>query len=69
VCIEARDDVLRVEISDRGRGLVVRNGDAGGLRGLSDRLEALGGSLSVVGTPPDGTRLVGTLPARERGDA
>jgi signal transduction histidine kinase len=37
-------------------------GDGSGLRGLADRVEALGGRLSVESTPGAGTRIVAELP-------
>ncbi|HET7735235.1 MAG TPA: histidine kinase [Nocardioidaceae bacterium] len=53
------DDSLTVEVSDDGAG----GADAGGsgLRGIADRLEALGGSL-VVATGASGTSVKGVLP-------
>src|SRR5262249_772907 len=34
-----------------------------GLRGMADRLEAIGGSLDVASAPGTGTRVVGRVPA------
>jgi signal transduction histidine kinase len=51
----------RIEVRDNGMGgAVVGNGS--GLRGLADRLEALGGSLEVVSPPGAGTTLIGDIP-------
>jgi signal transduction histidine kinase len=62
----------RVEVVRRGDHLVVRVGDDGvggasltrgsGLRGLADRVEALGGALSVQSPPGQGTLLAAELP-------
>jgi signal transduction histidine kinase len=50
-----------VEIVDDGRGGA--DPDAGtGLRGLADRIEALGGSLEVDSPPGSGTRISARLP-------
>jgi signal transduction histidine kinase len=38
-----------------------------GLQGMADRPDALGGELVVDSTPGGGTRVVGTVPAREVG--
>jgi signal transduction histidine kinase len=55
------DGRLVVSVSDDGRGGA--NGTAGsGLVGLADRLEALGGSLSVVSPEGGGTTLVARIP-------
>jgi two-component system, NarL family, sensor kinase len=35
-----------------------------GLRSMSDRVEAVGGSLEVTSTPGRGTAVVGTIPLR-----
>jgi signal transduction histidine kinase len=54
---------LRVEVADDGRGGA--DPDRGsGLRGLADRVEALGGGLEVDSPPGAGTCLVAELPLR-----
>ena len=60
-----------IDVSRQDRGLVVAVRDDGvggasldagsGLRGLVDRVEALGGSLSVESRPGKGTRLLAEL--------
>lgn len=52
VVIRARDD---------GRGGPIVEGS--GITGMRERFEMLGGSLSVVGTPGNGLRISGALPA------
>ena len=52
---------LRVEVADDGRGGADPGGGTG-LRGLADRVEALGGALTVDSRPGAGTRLVAELP-------
>jgi signal transduction histidine kinase len=57
----AKDGELVLSISDDGRG----GADAGagsGLVGLADRLEAIGGSLSVDSPAGAGTTLVARIP-------
>lgn len=66
VCIDVTEGRLVVEVADAGRGFDPSAVEPAGLGGLRDRLEALGGSLDVVAGPGQGTRIVGTLPARER---
>ncbi len=62
--VAEREAVLRVTVSDDGRGGASL--DAGsGLRGLTDRVEALGGSLGVESPPGAGTSLSAVLPLRE----
>jgi signal transduction histidine kinase len=61
VDVERTDGVVRVSVADDGVG----GADAlagSGLRGLADRLEALGGRLSVDSAPGAGTRVEAELP-------
>jgi signal transduction histidine kinase len=60
---------LKVEVSDDGRGFDAGTVVPSGLRGLSDRIEALGGELRVVSQPNLGTTLVASLPLQEQRDA
>jgi PAS domain S-box-containing protein len=55
---------LRVTVSDDGRG-GARPGAGSGLRGLGDRVSALGGRLDIQSPAGGGTTLVATLPASE----
>ena len=57
---------LRVEITDDGAGFVPADAAGTGLTGLADRIEAVGGGLSIRSRPGAGTRLAGELPARGR---
>jgi signal transduction histidine kinase len=52
---------LRVEVADDGCGGADPGGGTG-LRGLADRVEALGGALTVDSPPGAGTRLMAELP-------
>jgi len=54
-------DVLLVEVVDDGRG-GANSGGGTGLRGLADRVEALGGRFSVASPPGAGTRVIAHLP-------
>ena len=53
---------LRVEVADDGSGGADPGGGTG-LRGLADRVDALGGALTVDSPPGAGTRLVAEFPA------
>jgi len=56
-----RNGLLVVEVSDDGVGGV--DAEAGsGLRGLADRVEALGGRLRIDSPPGGGTRIGGEIP-------
>jgi signal transduction histidine kinase len=61
--IEARRDSSRlvIEVADDGSGHARLNGGSG-LRGLSDRVEALGGELVVDSRPGSGTLVRGVIP-------
>jgi PAS domain S-box-containing protein len=54
-------DELVVEVVDDGAGGADREG--GGLRGLADRVEALGGTLTVESPAHGGTRLLARMPS------
>ena len=54
-------DRLRVEVRDDGRGGANPDGGSG-LRGLADRLAALGGELSVESPPGEGTAVIASIP-------
>jgi signal transduction histidine kinase len=60
VSAEEHDDVLMVDIDDDGRGGAHLRG--GGLPGIKDRVEALGGGFHLDSPPGRGTRLRVTLP-------
>jgi signal transduction histidine kinase len=56
------DDALHLEVRDDGVGGARTDGS--GLRGLSDRVGALGGQLSVHSPAGEGTRVAAMLPLR-----
>ena len=58
--IDRRDDGVRIEIADDGVGGADDRGS--GLRGLADRVEALGGELRVVSPVGSGTVLTAEMP-------
>jgi signal transduction histidine kinase len=61
ITAEADDGQLRIEIADDGRGGAdPRVGT--GLRGLADRVAALGGRFDVLSPPGQGTRVVARIP-------
>ncbi len=65
VTITAKHDgaLLRVEIADDGRG-GARIADGTGLRGLQDRIAALGGLLTVESPPGGGTTVSLSVPSQ-----
>ena len=62
VTISASDSWLRLAIADDGRGFDPGAVRESGLRGLRDRIEALGGHVEIV-SQGSGTRLDASLPA------
>jgi PAS domain S-box-containing protein len=65
VLVEARGGVLALSISDDGRGGAdPRRGS--GLIGLTDRVDALGGTMEVTSPSGEGTTLLIALPIEER---
>jgi signal transduction histidine kinase len=67
VTVVASEDELRVSVDDDGVGGADMRGGSG-LRGLADRVEALGGRLRVESPPGGGTRVEGILPTAGNGD-
>ncbi len=63
VRVERVDGQLLVEIADDGVG-GASVGDGSGLRGLSDRVAALSGTLEISSPPGRGTRLRARMPCR-----
>ena len=57
---------LTVEVADDGAGFDVDAVRLSGLRGLSDRIEAVGGTIAVDSAPGRGTRLTARLPIGDR---
>jgi signal transduction histidine kinase len=60
-CLES-DDVVRLVVADDGRG-GADPGRGSGLRGLMDRVAAIGGALTVDSPVGAGTRLAATIPS------
>jgi signal transduction histidine kinase len=65
VAVTQRRESLRIEVEDDGVG-GADPAAGSGLRGLADRLEALGGRLRIESGPHAGTRVVGELPLEGR---
>ena len=57
-----RGDQLEIEVTDDGAGFDVDEVLGSGLRGLADRMAAVGGKLTVGSGPGRGTRLTAHLP-------
>lgn len=62
VDIGRSDAALRIEVSDDGRGFDTERVGLRGLLGLTDRIEALGGRLSLTSSPGAGATLRFTIP-------
>jgi signal transduction histidine kinase len=63
VRVHQNEDELEVEVVDDGVGGATTERGTG-LRGLSDRVSAVDGSLSVTSPPGEGTRVVARIPYR-----
>jgi signal transduction histidine kinase len=61
VSVRTENGRVLVEVADDGRGGAAMGGGSG-LRGLADRVEALGGTLRLDSPPGGGTRVVAELP-------
>jgi len=62
VSVRADSDGIRVEVEDDGAG-GADPAHGTGLRGLADRVETLGGTLTVDSPPGRGTRVVAVIPS------
>ena len=56
-------DRVTLEVRDDGAGFAQAPASSGGLRNMSDRIEAVGGRLVVDSSPGHGTRVLATVPA------
>jgi signal transduction histidine kinase len=66
VRLEQRNGTLRFTVRDDGRGFDPRATVSGtGLQGMTDRLEAVGGSLRVDSAIGTGTTVIGVVPVTE----
>jgi signal transduction histidine kinase len=66
ISIAPRNGHLHFEVTDDGRGFdPTVTGYGTGLQGMSDRLDALGGSLQVSSRPGEGTAVSGSVPATD----
>ncbi len=61
VRLARHDGVLRLDVQDDGSGGASLDSGSG-LRGLADRVEAIGGRITVSSTPGEGTRLQAEVP-------
>lgn len=70
VKVTADAETLRIEIEDRGRGIVAVTDDDPhfGLRLLRARTEQLEGSIRFESTPGSGVRVIASLPVGGRGE-
>jgi signal transduction histidine kinase len=68
--IRAGLDELRIEVEDRGNGIVAAIDDDPhfGLRLMRNRAEQIGGTIQIDSKPGNGTRVVAVLPVGGRGD-
>jgi signal transduction histidine kinase len=66
VRLDARGGTLAFDVTDDGSGFDPARTPLGtGLQGMKDRLEALGGVLSVESSPGEGTTVAGAVPAQQ----
>ena len=68
--IRAGLDELRIEVEDRGNGIVAVDDDDPhfGMRLMRNRAEQIGGTIQIDSKPGNGTRVVAVLPVGGRGD-
>ena len=57
--------MLRFEVRDDGGGFIPGTGTNGGMRNMRDRVESVGGRLTIDSAPGDGTRILGAVPLQQ----
>ncbi len=63
VRLTASNGDLRFEVTDDGRGFDASATSYGtGMQGMADRLDAIGGELTVTSSPGEGTTVTGRVP-------
>jgi len=64
ICVAQTDgcEVVKVSVADDGRGAALSPIMSYGLLGMSERVKAIGGSLSLVSAPGEGFRLTAMIP-------
>ena len=65
----ALGDVVRVSVSDDGKGLAQRNESEAtrfGLMGMRERVQALGGEFRIGGRPGEGVTVTAVIPAKTK---
>jgi signal transduction histidine kinase len=66
VRLSGSDGTLEFSVSDDGAGFPAGTSHGSGLQGMSDRVAAHGGTLTVRSRPGQGTTITGRLPTSER---
>ena len=66
VRLSGSDGTVEFSVSDDGAGFPAGTSHGSGLQGMSDRVAAHGGTLTVRSRPGQGTTVTGRLPASER---
>ncbi|MCL4302209.1 MAG: GAF domain-containing protein [Anaerolineae bacterium] len=67
VRLKANSDQVELEVTDNGRAFEatsLSNGGGIGLTSMRERAERLGGSLTIISKPGEGTRVIAQVPAR-----
>ena len=63
------EDELTIVVADDGQGMAAPAGIGYGLRGMSERVKALGGDLTISSTPGQGLTVTATLPCAAQAGA
>jgi signal transduction histidine kinase len=61
ITLEQSERLLRFEVRDHGPGFTPGAGEGRGLRNMRDRMEAIGGQLTIDTQPGHGTCVIGSL--------
>jgi signal transduction histidine kinase len=69
VRLDVRSGWLEFSVTDMGPGFDPAGVDGTGLQHMTDRVEALAGTLQVLSTPALGTRVVGRIPLQTTTEA
>jgi signal transduction histidine kinase len=60
------DGALRFAVVDDGMGISTENGAGAGITNMTDRLAAVGGTITIRSAPGEGTEVIGKVPLNDR---
>ncbi len=66
LCVQADGEMITLLVEDGGNGAAAEAAGAFGIRGMHERMTAIGGCVAVESRPGEGTRVRATLPRHQQ---